>query len=100
MAKCRSEDSTEYGDERYERLAAISVPHIYNLRKSQAYRKRRIAYQKTRPVEIAMGERRKPTPKTRGSLSLRLSNMETIERGWPRTATPGGFGRRKAVPLF
>jgi hypothetical protein len=52
----------EYGDESYRRLAAISVPHIYNLRKSQAYRKRRIAYQKTRPVQIAIGERRKPTP--------------------------------------
>jgi len=52
----------EYGDERYERLAAISVPHIYNLRKNQAYRKRRIIYQKTRPVKIAIGQRRKPTP--------------------------------------
>jgi hypothetical protein len=52
----------EYGDERYGRLAAISVPHIYNLRKNQAYRKRRITYQKTRPVPIAIGERRKPTP--------------------------------------
>ena len=52
----------DYGDESYRRLAAISVPHIYNLRKSQAYRKRRIAYQKTRPVQIAIGERRKPTP--------------------------------------
>ena len=40
----------EYGDERYRRLAAISVPHIYNLRKTPAYRKRRIAYQKTRPA--------------------------------------------------
>ncbi len=52
----------EYRDERYQRLAAISVPHIYNLRKNQAYRKRRIAYQKTRPVKVAIGERRKPTP--------------------------------------
>jgi hypothetical protein len=52
----------EYGDARYGRLAAISVPHIYNLRQNQAYRKRRIVYQKTRPVQIAIGERRKPTP--------------------------------------
>jgi len=52
----------EYGDESYRRLAAISVPHIYNLRKSRAYRKRRIACQKTRPVQRAIGERRKPTP--------------------------------------
>jgi hypothetical protein len=55
----------EYGDERYQRLATISVPHIYNLRKSPAYRKRRIAYQKTRPVQVAIGERRKPSPEGR-----------------------------------
>src|SRR5260221_2887624 len=52
----------QYRDERYRRLATISVPHIYNLRKDQAYRKRRITYQKTRPVKVAIGERRKPTP--------------------------------------
>jgi transposase InsO family protein len=52
----------EYGDERYRRLATISAAHIYNLRKSQAYRKRRIAYQKTRPVQVAIGERRRPNP--------------------------------------
>src|SRR5258708_39701023 len=44
----------EYRDERYRRLATISVPHIYNLRKDQAYRKRRITYQKTRPVKVAI----------------------------------------------
>src|SRR5260370_38622784 len=44
----------EYGDESYRRLAAISVPHIYNIRKGHAYRKRRNAYQKKRPVERTM----------------------------------------------
>src|SRR5579864_690624 len=52
----------EYGNKDYRRLAAISAPHIYNLRKTPAYRKRRIVYQKTRPVQVAIGERRKPTP--------------------------------------
>lgn len=52
----------EYGNKDYQRLATISVAHIYNLRKSQVYRKRRIAYQKTRPVQVAIGERRKPSP--------------------------------------
>src|SRR6202795_4839591 len=65
----------EYGDERYGRLAAISVPHIYNLRKNQAYRKRRIAYQKTRPVQIAIGERRKPTPEGRPGY-LRIDTVQ------------------------
>lgn len=27
----------EYGDERYQRLAGISAPHIYNLRKSRTF---------------------------------------------------------------
>lgn len=39
-----------YGDQRYERLARISVAHIYNLRKSRRYREKRLRYEKTRPV--------------------------------------------------
>jgi hypothetical protein len=67
----------QYGDERYRRLGAISVPHIYNLRKKQAYRKRRIAFHKTRPVQIAIGERRKPTPEGRPGY-LRI---DTVHQG-------------------
>ena len=52
----------QYGDQGYQRLANISASHIYNLRKSQGYRKRRVAYQKTRPVQVAIGERRRPNP--------------------------------------
>jgi hypothetical protein len=42
----------EYGEQPYERLAAISVAHLYNLRKSRAYREKRICYQKTRPAGL------------------------------------------------
>jgi transposase InsO family protein len=52
----------EHNDQRFQRLAGISAPHIYNLRKSQGYRKRRIRYQKTRPAPVAIGERRRPNP--------------------------------------
>jgi transposase InsO family protein len=52
----------EFGDQRYARLAAISAAHIYNLRKSRAYRENRMVYQKTRPVQVAIGERRRPDP--------------------------------------
>lgn len=55
----------EYCDERYQRLAAISAPHIYNLRKSCAYRERRMVFQKTRPVKVTIGERRRPDPQGR-----------------------------------
>jgi transposase InsO family protein len=52
----------EFGDPRYERLAAISAAHIYNLRKSRTYRQRRVRYEKTRPTQVSIGERRVPKP--------------------------------------
>ena len=52
----------EYGQAAYERLAKISVAHIYRLRKTVAYRKRNMSYQPTRPVFISIGERRRPEP--------------------------------------
>jgi IS30 family transposase len=52
----------DYGDVRYQRLAGISAAHIYNLRKSRGYRERRIHFQKTRAVKVAIGERRRPDP--------------------------------------
>jgi hypothetical protein len=55
----------EYDDERYQQLAVISSPHIYNLRKSRVYRERRVVFQKTRPVKVAIGERRRPDPQGR-----------------------------------
>jgi hypothetical protein len=55
----------EYGGSKYERLARISMAHIYNLRKSGTYRKRRVAYQATRPTKVGIGERRKPDPQGR-----------------------------------
>lgn len=47
----------------FERLAGISVSHLYNLRRSAAYRKRAARYEPTRPVSISIGDRRKPDPK-------------------------------------
>jgi hypothetical protein len=46
----------------YERLAAISVAHLYNLRRSTAYQAVRRHFDKTRPTPVAIGERRKPRP--------------------------------------
>jgi len=51
-----------FGDVRYERLAMISVGHLYNLRKRQGYVDRRRVFTKTRPTGIAIGERRAPAP--------------------------------------
>lgn len=51
-----------HGDARFERLAAISNGHLYNLRHHQIYRAGRGSYDKTRPVKVNIGERRKPFP--------------------------------------
>jgi transposase InsO family protein len=52
----------EYGQTAYQRLAEISVAHLYRLRNTEAYRKRNTSYQPTRPTPIPIGERRKPQP--------------------------------------
>ena len=68
-----------YGKAEYERLAAISVSHLYNLRQSSRYRERRLTYTKTRPVVIAIGERRKPDPQGRPGF-LRLDTVHQGDR--------------------
>jgi transposase InsO family protein len=67
----------DYGDERYRRLAGISAPHIYNLRKSRAYRERNMVYQKTRPVKVTIGERRRPDPQGRPG----YLRVDTVHQG-------------------
>lgn len=51
-----------YGDSRYERLAHISVSHLYNLRASQAYRQRRRTWSKTRPSPVTIAAKKAPAP--------------------------------------
>ncbi|QQS69306.1 transposase family protein [Candidatus Saccharibacteria bacterium] len=51
-----------FGDARYERLSAISVSHIYNLRGTVTYRNQSHTFTKTQATTIAIGERRKPRP--------------------------------------
>lgn len=67
----------DYGDQDYERLANISVAHIYNLRKSRRYREKRICYQKTRPTQVAIGERRRPEPNGRPG----YIRVDTVHQG-------------------
>src|SRR3990167_3371554 len=51
-----------FNDAAYERLAYISVSHIYNLRNSQTYLIKRHHFEKTKRSVVAIGERRKPQP--------------------------------------
>jgi transposase InsO family protein len=78
-----------YGKQEYARLAGISVAHLYNLRKSQRYRERRLNYVKTRPTTVSIGERRKPDPQGQPGY-LRL---DTVHQG----DQPGGGGGAKGV---
>ena len=57
-----SREHERYQRAGYERLATISVAHIYNLRRRRRYRECRMNYTKTRPMQVAIGERRKPEP--------------------------------------
>jgi hypothetical protein len=52
----------QYGKCKFERLASLSVSHLYNLRQQPRYRERRLHYIKTRPTAVAIGERRRPDP--------------------------------------
>ena len=67
----------DFKDPRYERLAAIWMAHIYNLRKSRTYRQKRVVYQKTRPVQVAIGERRRPEPDGRPG----YLRVDTVHQG-------------------
>jgi transposase InsO family protein len=66
-----------FHDQRYQRLARISVAHLYRLRGSRIYRERRIQFQVTRPTTVSIGERRKPEPLARPGY-LRI---DTVHQG-------------------
>ncbi len=51
-----------HGRAGYERLASISAAHIYNLRRTKAYREHHVHHTKTRASGVSIGERRKPQP--------------------------------------
>jgi len=51
-----------YGDERFERLAGLSVAHLYNLKRTPTFKEEALTYTKTRPTPVMIGERKKPYP--------------------------------------
>jgi len=61
----------EYHDAQCERLARLSVAQLYRLPKSGTYRHRRVAYQPTRPTQVAIGERRQTRPARAAGISAR-----------------------------
>jgi len=67
----------EYGNSEYERLAGISVAHLYRLRKSKTYRIRLATFTKTRATPVAIGERRCPEPEGRPG----YLRVDTVHQG-------------------
>ena len=66
----------------YQRLAGISVSHLYNLRQSKSYFRQRGTIHKTRPVQNSIGERRKPRPEGRPG----YIRVDTVHQGdWDGT---------------
>lgn len=74
-----------FGNQHYERLANISVSHLYNLRGSKTYKNKRCHYEKTKPRHIPIGERRKPFPNNQPG----YIRIDTVHQG--------DFDRQKGV---
>ncbi len=68
-----------FGEARYQRLAAISVAHLYNLRQRTGYLRVRQVWTKTRPVTVPIGERRAPAPNNRPGY-LRVDSVHQGDR--------------------
>lgn len=66
-----------YGDPCYERLATLSVSHLYNLRKSAGYQTQRKRFTSTRPVCNAIGVRKAPGPEGRAG----FVRIDTVHQG-------------------
>src|SRR5208283_110983 len=54
-----------YGDTRYQRLAGVSVSHLYNLRAQAGYQAKRVHWTKTKGQAVPIAQRRAPAPEGR-----------------------------------
>ena len=67
----------EFGRKEFQRLAQISVAHLYNLRKSVRYRKHAAVFEPTRPTRVSIAERRRPEPQGRPG----FLRVDTVHQG-------------------
>ncbi len=66
-----------FGHAEFQRLARISAAHIYNLRRSGAYRQQRVRMQHTQPRRVSIAERCKPEPRGRPG----YLRVDTVHQG-------------------
>jgi transposase InsO family protein len=64
----------QYADRRFERLARLSVSHLYNLRASRTYERQRVIRTATRPSTNPIGTRRAPAPAGRAGF-IRIDSV-------------------------
>ncbi len=67
----------QFGEKQYERLAQISVAHLYNLRASARYCNQAAVFEPTRSTAAAIGQRRKPDPQGRPG----YVRVDTVHQG-------------------
>ena len=67
----------QFGDSQFERLAQISVSHLYNLRRRSEYRRQCAQFDPTKPVALNIGERRRPDPRDRPG----YLRVDTVHQG-------------------
>jgi len=67
----------QFGEKQYERLAKISVAHLYNLRASGRYRNQAAVFEPTQSTAAAIGQRRKPDPQGRPG----YLRVDTVHQG-------------------
>lgn len=67
----------QFGHTQFERLAKISVAHLYNLRADARYRNQAAVFETTRPTGIPIGERRRPDPQGRPG----FLRVDTVHQG-------------------
>lgn len=70
-------ECVQFGNQQYQRLAEISVAHLYNLRASARYRNQAAVFEPTRSSGIAIGERRRPDPQGRPG----FLRVDTVHQG-------------------
>ncbi len=67
----------QFGEKQYERLAKITVAHLYNLRASARYRNQAAVFEPTRSSAASIGQRRKPDPQGRPG----YVRVDTVHQG-------------------
>jgi len=69
-----------FGQTQYQRLAFISVSHLYNLRRSKTYQRQRCTLTKTKPRAAAIGQRGKPQPNDQPGY-IRIDSVHQGDQG-------------------